>query len=163
MIEPTAQWQVKRGFIALAICVLCAEGVFAGADRPCMSAFDPSILLQQMILFNLFLVPEILGCIAGIVAFVIAAIPIAMKPVWLVSASIVLAALAAVHGVAPTPAWSAQSAIIEALMAGAVAGLSVRVVPKALRFWLPLGALVALALGAMVFAFGHYGQNNCWP
>jgi hypothetical protein len=40
-----------------------------------MPSFDPGILFWQMLLLNLLLAPEIMGIVAGIPAFIIAASP----------------------------------------------------------------------------------------
>jgi O-antigen ligase len=49
------------------------------------------------------------------------------------------------------------------LTAGVLIGFWVREFEELRRFWSPVGILLAFLAGAVVFLFGHYGQNNCWP
>jgi len=58
------------------------------------------------------------------------------------------------------PNWSALGGL---LAAGALIGFWVRAIDEFRRFWVASGLLLALLAGGILFAFGHYGQNNCWP
>lgn len=159
------RWRVKHGLIAIAICVLCAEGVCAGLDRPCMPSFDLGILAGQMLLLNIFFAPELAGLLAGVPAFVIAASPFELGPrtQWL---SMALLAVAGVSlGVTATvhSTWSTLPLLGVVVGYGALVGFGVRRLHEIRRLWLPFGILLALTVGSVIFAFGHYGHNNCWP
>lgn len=169
MTDPTIsgaapRWRLKQGFIAVAICILCAEGAVAGLDRSCMPSFDMDILLGQMLLLNMLFAPEIMGIVAGIPAFIIAAAPGAfdLRRRWLPLAFGALGALAFL-AVALRSGWSLLLFGGGLLGAGALIGFCERTIAAFRRFWFPLGVLLALAIGGVVFMFGHYGQNNCWP
>jgi hypothetical protein len=159
------RWQVKHGFIALAVCILCAEGVVAGLDRSCMPSFDLSILSGQMLLLNIFFAPEIMGFVAGIPAFIIAAAPgsfdLSRRRLPLAFAG--LGALVVVLAVVLRSGWSSLLFGGGILGAGALIGFWIRTIVEIRRFWFPFGVLLALTIGGLIFMFGHYGQNNCWP
>jgi hypothetical protein len=170
MSDPTIsgaspRWEIKHGFIALAVCVLCAEGVAAGIGRSCMPAFDLGILFGQLLLLNMFFAPETIGIVAGIPAFIVAGSPgafgLSRRRLPLAFAG--LGALAIVLAVVLRSGWSTVLFGGGLLAAGALIGFCVRAIAELRRFWLPTGILLALIVGGIIFMFGHYGQNNCWP
>ena len=155
-------WNIKNGLIAVAACFIVAEGVLAGFDRQCMPSFNLGILGGQMLLFNTFLVPEAM-IVLGIPAFLIAASPTlgVFHRAWLRPAPAfgVFAVLCVILTLTrdsswPGLAWCAGCAFV---------GGAVRLYPMVRRFWFPLALIGALVVGAVIFAPGHYGQNNCWP
>jgi len=161
----TPRWQVKHGLMAMAVCVLCAEGVVAGSDRSCMPSFDLGILAGQMLMLNMFGAPEIWGIVAGIPAFVIAAYPetINFRRRWLPLVFAVLAAGAICLVALGHSGWLGLLFVGGTLGVGALIGFWIRASEKFRRFWFPIGILLALLAGGIIFSFGHYGQNNCWP
>jgi hypothetical protein len=130
-----------------------------------MPLFSVGILAGQLLLLNLFGVPEILGIVAGIPAFLIAASPdhLDLRRHWL-TLGFSLLGVAAIVLVGAMRAGMLGSLVLGSLIAaGALIGFWTRALEEFRRFWLPIGILLALLVGSIVFAFGHYGQNNCWP
>jgi hypothetical protein len=130
-----------------------------------MPAFSLAILSGQMVLLNLFGAPEIMGLTAGIPAFFIAASPAGLdfRRYRLQVVFVGLVALAITLVVLARTGLTGFLLFAGIVVAGAVLGIAVRELEAVRRFWLPLGIASALLVGAVVFSFGHYGQNNCWP
>ena len=169
MIEPTAPdnpkaWQWKHGWIAFAICVLGAEGLIVGASRSCMPSFDLGILLGQLLLFNVLGSPILFGVFGGS-AFVVAASPqpISLPQKWPGLIFLAIGLIAVILALDFRSATGTIAAAIGLLGSGVLVGLLVRRIEWVRRFWLPTGIVIAVAVASLVWAFGHYGQNNCWP
>ena len=158
------EWQWKRGWIAFAICILSAEGSIAGLSRSCMPSFDLSILVGQLLMMNVLASPIILG-IVGIPAFAVASFPrsIDLRPKWprLIFLAIALSGLLLATVVRFDPRTIAS--VIGVLGCGVLVGVLVRQIEWFRRSWLLIGIVIAVTLGSFAWAFGHYGQNNCWP
>lgn len=116
-------------------------------------------------LLNLFPEAESIGLVAGLPAFIVAASP-KLKEVpnhfwpFALFAGLVIAGVflgAAAH-------WQWSIPVTTALaVAGVLIGFLIRTLDTFRRFWLPAGLLLAFAIGAIVFSFGHYGLDLCWP
>jgi hypothetical protein len=163
--DQARRWRWKYGWIALAICVLCAEGAVAGVSRDCMPGFDLGILAGQLLLSNMFGLPEIAGVIAGIPAFVLAAYPGVpnLRHRWFSFAFAALVAVAVAVVALSHANWLGVFVWAGLIVGGALIGFWIRAIDEFRRFWLPMGIVMALCLGSVIFSFGHYGQNNCWP
>jgi hypothetical protein len=161
-----ANWRPTNGLKALVICILGAEGVIAGLGRDCMPSFNLGILGGQLLLMNMFGVPEIMGVVAGIPAFLIAAYPPNVglrRYAPTLSFTVLVALVVALVGAMRSGFWGFLFAV-GLIAAGAVIGIWTRALLAEFRWiWLLAGILLALAAGSVVFSFGHYGQNNCWP
>lgn len=161
--ENPRAWQLKSGWTAFAICVLGTEGLIFGASRSCMPSFDLGILLGQLLLLNVLGSPILLGALCGS-AFVVAASPrpISLRQKW--PRLIFLAVcLVAVMAIGFRFAAGTLAVAIGFLGSGVLVGFLVRKIGWLRRFWLPIGIVIALALGSLLWTFGHYGQDNCWP
>jgi hypothetical protein len=148
-------WRVQRGLAAAAIAALLLEAVGAGSSRDCMPSFSLNILAGQIILFTVFGAPAL--AVVGAVAFICAAVPsLVSVRSWLAVASGLVATVAIVLATQLQGLWALP-------FGGMFVGLVVRSTERYGRWWFPIGIVLALLIAAVIFAFGHYGQNNCSP
>lgn len=149
----------------MATCIICAEAAVAGSDRSCMPSFNLGILAGQMLLLNMFGAPEILGLVGGTAGFLVAAAPEYLD----LRRNKLVLGFAALNMIVVFIIADMRAGLVGFLLfvglvvAGALIGYCIRKLEEARRFWLPTAILLALTIGVMIFSFGHYGQNDCWP
>ena len=123
-----------------------------------MQSFDLNIVAGQIVLATVFGAP-IIALIAG-TAFVIAALPATSRVrLTLPVAGAVVAAGAIILAICSGPSWSVLPPVFLAVLIG----LGVRSSEGFQRLRLPFGILLALIITSALFAFGHYGLDNCYP
>jgi len=130
-----------------------------------MPSFDLVILFWQLALFNV-----LGGCVAmfaaGLPAFAVASAPEHLdyraRAIGLSLVGILMLGGLVLWWV-DHAAWPALRAAIGIVAFSTLIGFGARASVEVRRVWLPIGVVMALALGAIIFATGHYGQNNCWP
>jgi hypothetical protein len=119
-----------------------------------MPSFNLNILAAQIALFTIFGAPAV--ALVGGAAFFAAAVP----------------SLVGTSGLALTGGLIATSALIIATplqdiwivpFGGVLVGLCIRASQRYHRWWFPIAIVVALCIASTIFAFGHYGQDNCYP
>jgi hypothetical protein len=151
----SAGWRVARGLIAAAICMLLFAAVVAGVSRQCMPSFNLNILAGQVIIFTVLGAPVI--ALVAIAAYIVAAAPSFRTVRSRIALGGVLVAIAAI--ILATP-WHDIWALP---FGGMLVGLCIRGTERFHRAWFPVAVILALCTAGTLFAFGHYGQNNCYP
>ncbi|MGA8575790.1 MAG: hypothetical protein WB609_08950 [Candidatus Cybelea sp.] len=130
-----------------------------------MLSFNLGILAGQLLVLNMFGAPEIMGMVAGIPAFLIAAFPdnVNLRRDGLFLAFTLLAIVAIALVAAMRAGWQGFLLFVALIGAGSLLGFWTRALEEFRQFWLPIGILLALSVAGVIFLYGHYGQNNCWP
>lgn len=148
-------WRTKRGLVAAVMGALLLEAATAGGSRDCMPSFYLNILAGQAILFTVFGAPAI--AIVGISAFIAAAIPsLISTPFRLATAGVVIAIAAVILA-------THVGELLALPLGGVLVGLCVRATERYSRWWFPVTIVLELCIASAIFAFGHYGRNNCYP
>jgi hypothetical protein len=120
-----------------------------------MPSFSLNILAGQMVIATLLGTPAI--ALVAIAAFVVAAAPsfhsvrsrLTLAGILVASAAIILA----------TP-WHDIWALP---FGGTLVGLGIRSTERFYRVWFPVAVILMLCIAGTLFAFGHYGEDNCYP
>jgi hypothetical protein len=124
-----------------------------------MPSFNLSILLGQIILYNVF-GALIIALAAAMPAFVAATV----RPHLKVGLPLVFVAIATIAvALTATNLAKANWPIALLVAGGTIIGLGVRLTEKFRRFWLSGGVLLALIIAVAIFCSGHYGLDNCYP
>ncbi|HKW45758.1 MAG TPA: hypothetical protein VJN22_08870 [Candidatus Eremiobacteraceae bacterium] len=153
------RWNWGAGWRAAVWGLLCAEGVLAGGDRPCMPSFNPDLLIGHMLIMHVAGVAEALGFCAALPAFLAAAIPtsVGLDPLRRTATAIGLALLVL------SLQLFVSDAIIWIPLLGLLIGALVRWYPWVRSNWLLLALLTAVGLGVIQFSGLAYSNNKCWP
>jgi hypothetical protein len=173
--DAVGHWRWKTGWIALATCALCAEGVLAGAARSCMPWFSPVILFYWVLQGNALGVAEAASILAGVPAFIFAAYPSSFgvrkrrfgtfAAILLVGACVAVAAWMTVQW-GPTLQVPIVLVPVIGAIIGALVGFATRAFHGFESRWLPIAMVAALSIAVIIFSFGHYGVGdywrNCW-
>jgi hypothetical protein len=120
-----------------------------------MPAFSLNIIAGQLVLSTLLGAP-VFGLIA-IAAFIAAAVPVFVRTrSWLTLAAGLLASMAIILATPLQSLWALP-------FGGVLVGLCIRATERYHRLWFPVAIGLALCIAGTAFAFGHYGQDNCYP
>ena len=162
--EMPHHWRTGDGWLAVLVCLLLVEAVFAGLSRPCMSAFSVDGVASFLGLVNLFAIPEAISMYAGTPAFLFAASPALFAVVHarrMLSIGIVVALACAIEVF-----WSVHvpyvAIALGILVGGALVGCAVHALHRVNVLVIPGALLTAIAIAALVFSHGAYRQPDCW-
>ncbi|HEY1653608.1 MAG TPA: hypothetical protein VGF86_00675 [Candidatus Tumulicola sp.] len=130
-----------------------------------MSSFSLEGISGWTLMWNVFGVPEVMGLLSGAAAFVIAAVPgfpRLPRAIPTLIAAVVLA-IGYLFGFLESTPGFVFVFLFSLVLAGALIGYWIRTVGTIRRMWFAFGILLALSLGAVIFATGHYGPIACAP
>lgn len=134
-----------------------------------MSFALPSFSLEEIfngtLMANVFGIPEVMALLSGAAAFIIAAVPrLARLPkaIPTLVAAVVLAIGYLFDFLKSTPGFILVF-MVSLILAGALIGYWIRTVATIRRMWFAFGVLLAVSLGVVIFATGHYGPVACMP